>query len=154
CFRKENYLNVGFGRVDHPSVPRSSAEFLEFLRARYGIPPGAEGRWNGHAYLLSEPVARRVVDSGLLLIGDSAGLAYPESGEGIRPAIESGPLAADVLIAAKGRYSSERLASYARHVRQRFGHSRARAALGRAIPPSLTASIGRQLMNVPWFVRH
>ena len=30
----------------------------------------------------------------MLLIGDAAGLAYPESGEGIRPAIESGRLAA------------------------------------------------------------
>jgi flavin-dependent dehydrogenase len=29
----------------------------------------------------------------VLLIGDAAGLAYPESGEGIRPAVESGLIA-------------------------------------------------------------
>ena len=37
-------------------------------------------------------------------------LAYPESGEGIRPAIESGQMAAAALIAAGGRYSAERCA--------------------------------------------
>ena len=39
----------------------------------------------------------------VLLIGDAAGLAYKQSGEGIRPAIESGLLAAQAILAAQGR---------------------------------------------------
>jgi hypothetical protein len=42
--------------------------------------------WRGHAYLVSTPPRRHVVDDGVVLVGDAAGLAYPSSGEGIRPA--------------------------------------------------------------------
>ena len=31
-------------------------------------------------------------------VGDAAGLAYPQSGEGIRPAVESGLMAATVVL--------------------------------------------------------
>jgi flavin-dependent dehydrogenase len=48
----------------------------------------------------------------MMLIGDSAGLSYPQSGEGIRPAVESGLLAADTIIAADGNYDSEHLEPY------------------------------------------
>ena len=41
----------------------------------------------------------------MLLVGDAAGLAYPQSGEGIRPAIESGLLAAATIVEADGDYT-------------------------------------------------
>jgi flavin-dependent dehydrogenase len=154
CFRKENYLNVGFGRVGHQSLPKGAAEFLEFLKTRHHMPVQSDQQWNGHAYLLSEPTARRIVDSAVLLIGDAAGLAYPESGEGIRPGIESGLFAAEVLIEAHGQYPRERLNAYERRIHQRFHRTAAGAALRRTIPPSLAARLGRRLMNIPWFVRH
>ena len=49
---------------------------------------------------------RPVVGDGVLIIGDAAGLAYAESGEGIRPAIESGLMAAQIIAAARGDYSN------------------------------------------------
>ena len=52
-------------------------------------------------------------DSGVMLIGDAAGLAYAQSGEGIRPAIESGLMAAAVALQADGDYSAGQLEPYA-----------------------------------------
>ena len=46
-------------------------------------------RFQGHAYQLYERAAPTLADDGVLLVGDAAGLAYPQSGEGIRPAVES-----------------------------------------------------------------
>jgi len=48
-----------------------------------------------------------------MLIGDAAGLAYPQSGEGIRTAVESGVLAAETILSAKGNFRKERLVPYA-----------------------------------------
>jgi flavin-dependent dehydrogenase len=44
----------------------------------------------------------------VVLIGDAAGLAYAQSGEGIRPAIESGLLAAGAIVAAGGDMRTRR----------------------------------------------
>ena len=52
------------------------------------------------------------MDEGVLLIGDAAGMAYSPSGEGIRPAVESGLLAADVILEAAGDYRLARLEPY------------------------------------------
>ena len=46
--------------------------------------------------------AGRMIDDGVVLIGDAAGVADPQSGEGIRQAIESGLLAADTIVEARG----------------------------------------------------
>jgi flavin-dependent dehydrogenase len=63
-----------------------------------------------------------------MLIGDAAGLAFEQSGEGIRPAIESGILAAQVILGANGRYSSDRLQPYCDLLEARFGQRGARRA--------------------------
>lgn len=48
------------------------------------------------------------------MIGDAAGLAYPQSSEGIHPAIESAFLAADtIILAANGDYRRDNLQTYA-----------------------------------------
>ena len=64
---------------------------------------------------------RPLVGEAALLIGDAAGLAYPRSGEGIRPAVESGMLAALTLIEADGCYDRDHLDVYAQRVTARFG---------------------------------
>ena len=152
CVRKEQYLNVGFGRVGRRSVPRATAEFVEFLKARGRIPRSAGWRWRGHAYRLREALRRRV-DAGVLLVGDAAGLAYPQSGEGIRPAVESGLLAAAAIISAGGQYTRERLASYDGALGRHFG-IRAKAHSLPTLPPSISAAAGRWLLRRPWLVRH
>ena len=70
------------------------------------MPSGATYKWHGHAYLLASAAGRRVVDDGVVLVGDAAGLAYPQSGEGIRPAVESGLMAAETILAARGSLRS------------------------------------------------
>ena len=97
---------------------------------------------------------RRVVDAGVLLIGDAAGLAYSQSGEGIRPAIESGLLAAYTLIEANGCYTRDRLERYQQRCRARFDASPLLRSLSRAVPTALTVKAAGWLLDVPWFVRH
>jgi geranylgeranyl reductase family protein len=99
-FRKGEVLNVGFGRADAAGFPEKARAFAAYLAARGRVPAGLPGRWLGHAYLLYDARRPRLVDDGVLLVGDAAGLAYAQSGEGIRPAVESGLLAAGAIAAA------------------------------------------------------
>jgi 2-polyprenyl-6-methoxyphenol hydroxylase-like FAD-dependent oxidoreductase len=111
-------------------------------------------RWKGHAYLLSEAPGRQVVDDGVLLVGDAAGLAYPQSGEGIRPAIESGLIAASTIIQAHNRYSRSRLRPYEDQLRDRFGIGRGSSFMSRVLPRTLGPVLGPWLVRTPFFVRH
>ncbi len=153
CFRKQQVVNVGFGSLDRRALPRAVAAFTGFLRALGRVPAEAGWHWHGHAYRLYEPAPRRrVVDDGVLLVGDAAGVAYPESGEGIRPAIESGLMAAATIVSAAGSYARENLESYEARLRARFGAGRGGSPV--TIPPAFVAALGRGLVRVPWFVRH
>jgi menaquinone-9 beta-reductase len=154
CFRKQGHINVGFGRLDCNGLPKATAEFLAFLKTTSKIPHDASWRWRGHAYLLSTPPRRRLIDAGVILVGDAAGLAYPQSGEGIRPAIESGLMAAATVIAADGRYTRARLAQYEDRLRARFGDQPLVRLLSRSIPSGMTASLAAWLFDRPSFVRH
>jgi len=121
CFRKHNLLNVGLGRMDQHQLSKHVAEFVTFLKAAGKLPFDAPHAL-GHAYLLFGVTPRQMVGEAVLLIGDAAGLAYPQSGEGIRPAVESGLLAAKVIVAAKGCYSREKLDCYRTLLSERFGN--------------------------------
>jgi flavin-dependent dehydrogenase len=154
CFRKGGFLNVGFGRIDATGLPAATRAFVDFLRAthRIDMDPG-RWPWRGHAYRLAGSPDRRVAGDAVVLAGDAAGLAYPQSGEGIRPAIESGLLAAAAILDARGDYRAERLASYPAALRDRFASRPAARAISRAIPPSAAAACGRRLIERRWFVR-
>jgi geranylgeranyl reductase family protein len=151
---KQGHLNVGIGRLDRRSLPQALAGFLVFLRDRRQLWPPAGVRWAGHAYLLRDARHRRVIDDGVLLAGDAAGLADARSGEGIRQAIESGLAAADTIVDAGGSYSRERLEPYAAWMFRDVtsgapGRLRARAGASGA-----GRGIGRWLLRRPAFVRH
>lgn len=152
CFRKQNYLNVGLGLLDRHACSAATRDFVSYLQARGRVPANASWRWRGHAYLLAEPRARRVLDDGVVLIGDAAGLAYPQSGEGIRPAIESGLMAAAAILTAGGDYSRDSLASYEQQLHARFGLSD--QSHTSVLPASLMSALAIGLMRVPAFVRH
>jgi len=152
-FRKEQFVNIGFGLLNGRSLPKAAEEFVAFLRKRRRIPE-ASWPWRGHAYLVSDAPQRRAVDTGVVLIGDAAGIAYPQSGEGIRPAIESGLLAASAIVDARGLYSAEQLAMYERGLRRRFGGARYRPALPRPIVEGLGARLAPWLLGNRWFTRH
>jgi flavin-dependent dehydrogenase len=150
CVRKGDYLNVGLGRRDPRSLAAHVRDFVAFLSREGRIQSDLPSRWSGHAYWLHEGPPRRVVGDGLLLVGDAAGLAVPSSGEGIRPAVESGLLAAEALVAAHGRYASPDLAPYVDALKARFGPPRRRLDL----PPALARPLGRLLLADEWFTRH
>ena len=106
--RKGAFLNVGLGRQDSRDLGAHVGRFLDFLQARGALPAGSPRKLRGHAYLLYGLSPRPLVGDRLLLVGDAAGLADPRSGEGIRPAIESGLLAAAVVLRSAGGYESGR----------------------------------------------
>jgi geranylgeranyl reductase family protein len=150
CGRKGDYLTVGLGRRDPHRLAAHVREFLSYLRREDRIPRELPSRWHGHAYLLYERTARRLFDDGVLLVGDAAGLASSASGEGIRPAVESGLLAAETLVAAGGRFDRDRLAPYQEALEARLGPRRRRKAL----PPRLAVRLSGPLLGSRWFARH
>lgn len=150
CVRKGDHLNVGLGRRDPVGLTAHVRGFVEFLAQRGRIPRHVASQWKGHAYLLLEGPARRVVDAGVLLVGDSAGLAVPASGEGIRAAVESGLLAAEAILASRGRYTRDDLAPYAVALEERLGGRTQRSEL----PPRVAELLGRPLLAMGWFARH
>lgn len=136
CFRKGNIMNIGLGRADSHTLTAHVANFLQFLkstgRITFEVPP-----MHGHAYLLEGTSTRTVLGDGVLLIGDAAGLAYPQSGEGIRPAVESGLSAAKDILA-------NRLSDYRTNKPQPWRH----------VPSALIAPAARLLLTTNWFVRN
>jgi menaquinone-9 beta-reductase len=156
CFRKGNVLNVGLGRLDRRSLSGHVAEFLAFLKRTGKVGFDLPASILGHAYLIYSKTTRKLVDDGVMLIGDAAGLAYSQSGEGIRPAIESGLLAARVITEAAGDYGWERLEPYVGLLRQRYGHTRGdwATAVGRRLSPRLVAGIARRLLRMQWFAKN
>jgi geranylgeranyl reductase family protein len=153
CFRKGSYLNVGLGREDRHRLPEHVAAFCEYLKEQGRIPRNLPGKFRGHAYLLHAHSPRNPVDDGMLLVGDAAGLAYTESGEGIRPAIESGLLAADVILAAGGDYSRRRLGPYRTLLEARFGRRRPECSPAGRVPSRFRRFIAARLLANRWFVR-
>ncbi len=156
CVGKGAYLNVGFGQIvaqGGPPLPRAAAGFVDFLQSRGTVTGPIRWSWKGHAYHLAAPIRRKAVDEGVVLVGDAAGLAHAQSGEGIRPAVESGLLAARALAEANGVYSRQRLAPYDRALRERFSPSAAGIVLARLVPSAIASALGRELIGLPWFAR-
>jgi flavin-dependent dehydrogenase len=152
-YRKGNYLNVGLGREDDRNLSGHVSAFCALLQERRKIPRDLPSRFLGHAYLLYPHARRKIVDDGVLLIGDAAGLAYPQSGEGIRPAVESGLLAADVVRDAKRVYRRPKLEVYEKQLAARYGKKVGRTASER-VPLKLKQFLARRLVVWPWFARH
>jgi len=151
CFRKGDYLNIGLGREGSHHLSEQLEYFCDFLKQRGRIPHDIPNDFHGHAYLLHGHAARKQIDDGMLLVGDAAGLAYPQSGEGIRPAVESGLMAAAVILEAQGDYSRRQLQAYSARLVTRFGASTASAGTG---PAPLRNFLARMLLGNVWFTRH
>jgi flavin-dependent dehydrogenase len=155
CFRKQNFLNIGLGRMDQRRLSEHVAAFVRFLQVAGRVAFDVPAALLGHAYLLYGVSERTPVDDGMLLIGAAAGLAYKQSGEGIRPAIESGLLAAQAIVAAQDNYSREALRRYEGLLQKRFGTSGKDWAsmAGQLLPSAWIGAVGRRLLGARWFVR-
>lgn len=155
CVRKNNFLNVGFGRLDPHGLPQHVSAFLQFLRKSGKIAFDLPLALRGHSYLLYGHSKRDVARDGVLLVGDSAGLAYSKSGEGIWPAIESGQLAAKALLASQGEPGEALCNTYRSLLTARFGKSNKEwiSDLGAHLPIRIVTCLSRILLASRWFSR-
>lgn len=152
AFRKGDYLNVGLGREGNRDLSKHVDAFCHWLADIGRIPADIPERFQGHAYLLyRQRRPRALVDDGVMLIGDAAGLAYPQSGEGIRPAVESGLLAARTILEAKNGFRASALQPYATAISERFGEQR--LAGGTDQWADWRQWLGRHLLDTGWFTR-
>ncbi|WP_455366849.1 geranylgeranyl reductase family protein [Kaarinaea lacus] len=151
-FRKDNFLNIGVGREDTGKIAQSAEAFLEWCKKQGKVPRDVTAKLKGHAYLLYEHAARTMVADGVLLIGDAAGLAYTESGEGIRPAVESGLIAAQVIVHASGDYQEGRLKPYAENIVARFGERQ--HTQNAWLPGNIKRALARQVLTNRFLSRH
>lgn len=149
--RKGDYLNVGLGRQLARDFPAHVERFLDRLEALERLPAGVPRRLAGHAYLLQDRATRPLAAPGVLLVGDAAGLAYPRSGEGIRPAVESGLLAARAI---RGAHAPE--VAYRWAVGARFGPRRGRPGPGLTdlLPAAWRGRVSAWALANRWFARH
>lgn len=153
-FRKGRFINVGLGRMDTEDSGRHMWDFCNFLARKGDLATGIAGRFQGHAYRVYERQGGRAcVGDGALLIGDSAGLAHPQSGEGILPAIESAQLAAKTILAADGDYRRDNLEPYATRLASHFG-GRSWEIPSSHISSKILRFIGARLLSSSWFTRH
>jgi flavin-dependent dehydrogenase len=150
-FRKGNWLNIGIGREDNHRLSEHLREFCRWLFETGRVPAQPTHRFQGHAYLLANHAVRPLFDDGVLLVGDAAGLAYPQSGEGIRPAVESGLLAGKLIAESAGELERMHLDRYRNQIENRFG----RRSNGVQVPnPSwLKLMVAKQLLKTRWFDR-
>lgn len=153
-FRKGNFLNIGLGREDNHQLSEHVKAFCQFLKQQKILEFDIEHRFLGHAYLLYNHARRELVAEQLLLIGDAAGLAYPQSGEGIRPAIESALFAAQTLLDTQGDFSKAQLQIYQKKMEQRFGKRQPVAGIMERMPENIRIQLASQLLTSKWFARH
>jgi geranylgeranyl reductase family protein len=151
--RKGDWLNVGIGRQDTTAFGRQADEFLDWLERCGRVPQGFPRHLRGHAYLLYDEASRPLAGEGVLLVGDAAGLAYARSGEGIRPAVESGLLAARALRQDGAPDAAGR--AYERALVARFGrrHGRKRRGVSDWLPERWRGAVAGRALATPWFAR-
>lgn len=151
-FRKRDYLNIGLGREGESHLSTHVAEFVEFLKRRGKVNFPLPGRFLGHAYRLRTQLPRPVSGPGIVLIGDSIGLADRQSGEGIWPAIDSGLICAESIVEAGTSGRNEIADIYQSKLTQRFSHTTS-SSLAAWLPGPVRLFMARRLMASNWFTR-
>ena len=167
---KTDWLNVGTGTADAKDVRTAwQAARADFLAAGH-LPPEAQGALDamkGYSYYLYHPEHLRAaarVDGdgrgGAYLVGDSLGLAHPLTAEGILPAIVSGRLLAEAIVAGDPASYPARLAAHPvladyqrvfrlRETASRLRRRHARSSVTAARPPAsgLPARLSRRALS-------
>ena len=155
CVRKNDFLNVGLGRLDPHALPEHVTSFVDFLKKSGKISFELPSHLRGHSYLLYGHSRRDVAREGIMLVGDAAGLAYSQSGEGIRPAVESGLLAGKAILDVGAEDGRALCQMYCDLLAERFGNSQKQWAfdIGGHLPTWLVNSMSRFLLGSRWFSR-
>lgn len=153
CVHKGDYLNIGLGRTDNRHLARKVNDFHQYLVEHGKVPGDIPVHYRGHAYrLASHRKQRHIVDNGVLLVGDAAGLAYPQSGEGIYTAVKSGILAAVTIVEAKNDYRLASLKGYEDRLDEFFGDGTTIADI--SLPEALRNLAAKLLFKNRYFTRH
>ena len=151
-FRKDGYLNIGLGREDNHQLGEQLDEFVAAMQAAGRIPRELSPHYKGHAYLLYGHARRPLGGPGCLLVGDAAGLAYTQSGEGIRPAVESALIAARLL--AQHRDAPQQvMKAYDAALRARYGR-RGDEPQRSLAPAWLKLALAPGLLRNKWFTKN
>ncbi len=153
-FRKGDYLNIGLGREDSHKLSGHVERFCNYLMQQGRIPRNLPGKLKGHAYLLYPHARRSLVGDGIMLIGDAAGLAYAQSGEGIRPAVESALLASREILRCQGDYGLARLQPFVDELEKRFGRRQLQPLPADRTAPGFRQFLARMLMKSRWFSKN
>lgn len=151
AFKKGKYINIGLGREDNHKLSEHVQSFVKYLQKEGKLGFELPDRFKGHAYILQNQSSRKIVDDGVMLIGDAAGLAYPQSGEGIRPAVESALIAADVIKHCEGKYDLSSLVAYRDRLHGRFGTPQPNRRSW--MPKRIKQALARFLLGNKWFSR-
>ncbi len=122
---KTDWLNVGSGTVEPHEVRAAWQKASAHFSAAGHVPPESAAEleaMKGHTYYLFDPAhlagavrpgpAGRRGDGAALLCGDSLGLAQPLTAEGILPAVLSGRLAAEAILAGAPESYPARLGAH------------------------------------------
>lgn len=113
---KGEWLNVGTGTSEAREVRAAWQSAREFFTKQGHVPRNAETALDdaeGHSYYLFDPAnLAHCEHEGALLVGDALGLAHPLTAEGILPAVLSGRLAAEAILAGAPRDYRTKLESH------------------------------------------
>lgn len=156
-FPKQDVINIGVGCTGGAdgSLPRRRQTLIDALRASGRLPADlAIEPFRGHAYVVRRQAPRRLAGPRFCLVGDAAGLARDLSGEGIGPAIRSGRLAAEAVVAFL-RHGTP-LEDYARRIVAIYGAGEP-GWLGRhaaRLPDALARAVVRLTLGVGLARRH
>lgn len=111
--KKNGFVNIGVGGKAKSFKNKNIKMHWEYLIQKLnnlGLVNNYSFKPKGYSYYLRENV-RNVQNANAYIVGDAAGLATADMGEGIGPAIESGILAADAILTGN-QYSVESISKY------------------------------------------
>jgi flavin-dependent dehydrogenase len=113
---KGEWLNVGTGTSEAREVRAAWRSARDFFTNAGHVPKSAEAALDGaegHSYYLFDPANLGDCEqNGALLVGDALGLAHPLTAEGILPAVLSGRLAAEAILAGSAEDYRKKLESH------------------------------------------
>jgi geranylgeranyl reductase family protein len=156
-FPKDDVINIGVGCTGAAdgSLPRRRDALMQMLRASGRLPADVEIEpFRGHAYVVRRQAPRRLAGARFCLVGDAAGLARDLSGEGIGPAIRSGRMAAEAVVACLREGAP--LDAYARRIVALYGAGE-RGWLGRQtdrLPDAVARAVVRFTLRLGVTRRH
>ena len=137
CFRKEDYLNVGLGRLDRRSLPARDRRVRRVSRgAGARSRRHASWRWRGHAYAVYGPSLAASSTTACCWSATRRASRIRRAARGSGRRSNRDCSAAVTIVEANGQYTSDRLEPYEDRLQARFGTGPVSRALARICRPA------------------